>query len=149
MALAIKLLVVATAFAVFISRLIAMRKGLSNRDWRPIPAKVLKAYIDESRDSESGEVTYSANIEYSYKVSGTIYTSSILSYSNTFGLSQEQAIKMLTGITMGREITAYYNPRSPSEAVVIQGHDEPSFVYLALAFVALLSVAWFAFGHTA
>ena len=116
--------------------------GVASRGWKRTTCKIVKAYVDEHRDRETNTVAYSANVVFAYTVKAKKFQSRRLTYRATRGLVFSDAIGMLSGITQGREVDAFYDPGWPSRAVLIRGISFNNFVHLLLAFSFLGFVTW-------
>jgi len=116
--------------------------GIASRRWKRTTCKIVKAYVDEHRDRETGAVDYSAHAVYAYSVQGRKFESRRLTYRATRGLIFSDALDMLRGITQGREVDAFYNPRHPSRAVLIRGVSMNNLAHLLLALALLGFVTW-------
>ncbi len=116
--------------------------GVASRGWKRTTCKILKAYVDEHPDRETNDVRYSAHVLYAYSVKGRTYESRRLSFRATRGLIHSNAIDMLKGITQGRQVDAFYDPRHPGRAVLIRGITTNNFVHLLLALALLCFVTW-------
>lgn len=120
-----------------------VRLGLASRQWKPIQCQVLKVSIDEQTSpDDSGSISYSAKVAYSYKISSVVHHSTCLTYQPTSGLTYEQAVSLIAGVLPGTDVTAYYNPGNKSQAVLIRTDDTRNampFVLSGLAAVLLLT----------
>jgi hypothetical protein len=115
--------------------------GVASRGWKRTTCKILKAYVDEHRERETDDVRYSTHVLYAYAVQGRTYQCRRLTFRATRGLVHSKALDMLRGITQGRQVDAFYDPRHPSRAVLIRGISINNFVHLllALAFLGFVS----------
>ena len=116
--------------------------GVASRGWKRTTCKILKAYVDEHRDRETDTVRYSTHALYAYSVKGRTYECRRLTFRATRGLVHTDALDMLRGITQGRQVDAFYDPRHPSRAVLIRGISINNFVHLLLAFAFFGFVTW-------
>ena len=143
------LLVAATVYCLAEWR--KVRLGFASRQWKPIQCQILKVSIDETKSPNDPEsVSYSAKVAYSYKISSVVYHSTCLTYQPTSGLTYEQAVKLIAGVLPGTDVTAYYNPRNKSQAVLIRTNDTKNampFVLSGLA--AVLLAMWILTGGSA
>ena len=121
-----------------------VRLGLASRQWKPIQCRVLKVWIDEKKSPNDPEsISYSAKISYSYKISSVVYQSTCLTYQPTSGLTYEQAVGLIAGVLPGSDVTAYYNPRNKSQAVLIRTHDtRNSMPFVLSGLAAVLLAMW-------
>lgn len=118
--------------------------GLASRQWKPIQCQVLKVSIDEQTSPDVPEsVSYSAKITYSCKISSVVYHSTCLTYQPTSGLTYEQAVSLIAGVLPGTDVTAYYNPRDKSQAVLIRTNDTRNAMPVVLSgLAAVLLLMW-------
>jgi Protein of unknown function (DUF3592) len=130
------------AFGLCVWELYKMFFGVASRGWKRITCKILKAYVDEHHDRETDDIRYSAHVLYAYSVQGRTYQSRRLTFRATRGLVQPNALGLLRGITQGRQVDAFYDPRHPSRAVLIRGISINNFVHLLLALAFLGFVTW-------
>lgn len=130
------------AFGVCLWELYKMFLGVASRGWKRTTCKILKAYVDEQRDRETGDIRYSTHVVYEYSVKGRTYQCRRLTFRATRGLVQSKALDMLRGITQRRQVDAFYDPRHPSRAVLIRGIAINNLVHLLLALAFLGFVTW-------
>lgn len=129
-------LFIIVAIGAFCWQLWRVRRGVGSRNWRPVKATLVSAYVDD-KDEGDGEITFSAHVEYTYKIRTETFASKRLTYSDRSGLSQDEACRLVAGMTAGSEVTAYYNPSNPSQSVLRKGFDEKSFIRLAVSFALI------------
>jgi len=120
--------------------------GFISRGWLPVKCVVHRAWIEESTSSNpdgADSVSFSAKVQYTYKIGADTYTSTRLSYQPSSSLSFRRATKLLTGLHPGQESTAFYNPKNKSQAVLIRsvslGNSIPLFV---AGFLCVLTGYW-------
>ena len=130
------------AGTIFLWPVRTVRLAMASSTWRPTKGLVLKSYLDESSPDDGGDVTHSAHVRYSYKIASNRYESTRLTYRPTSGLMFSDALSLLDGITQGREVAVFYNPRNPSRAVLVPGSSTDGVVHLGLSFVLFAVTLW-------
>ena len=105
----------------------AYRDGEATKSWSSTTATVLSASIDEhtstTRDSNGHRdtrTTYTPEVRYEYTIDGTTYQGDRIKVGGYFG-SQDRALDIVARFPAGAEVTAFYDPKSPSDAVLEQG----------------------------
>jgi hypothetical protein len=120
--------------------------AMASNEWKQTKGTVLKAYVDESatydEDGIGDDVTHSVHVRYTYKIGSRRFESTRLTYRPTFGLVFSEAVDLLHGITQGKEVDVFYDPRCPERAVLVPGSSTDNVVHLALSFVFLAVVLW-------
>lgn len=108
--------------------------------WLPAPGSITCSEIENRTSMEADQnpglessIVEVAKIEYTYIVQDTSYTSHQINLERP---KQEQAADLIERYPIHKRITAYYNPETPSEAVLEPGTSERN--YLALFFGAVL-----------
>ena len=119
--------------------------GLVSRGWLPVKCVVHRACVEEETSSNpdgADSVSYSAKVEYTYRIGLGTYTSTRLSYQPSSSLSFERARKLLTGLHPGQESTAFYNPRNKSQAVLVRSVSWRNSIPLLIA-GCLCALTWY------
>jgi hypothetical protein len=100
------------------------------------------ATITISNSTNDPNYSYSAVITYRYSIGGQSYTSSRYSYAGSGGSGyQTDAQNMVSQHPAGAQVTAWYNPDKPDEAVIDNSEPSTTVPYAALGLmwcVALL-----------
>ena len=91
-------------------------QDLGTGDWRPVDGVVLSSSVTTGSEND----VYCLNVRYEYNVDGTTYQGDKVSFSsekncNSWSKNADQ------DYPKGEEITVYYNPDNPSEAVLNNG----------------------------
>ena len=97
-------------------------KAEISQSWPSTPGQITEARVDRSRRTDSeGDVDYSyaPAIEYTYQVGGQEYSG----HNITFGFrksssSHAKAEAALARFPIGGQVTVYYDPNNPGEAVL-------------------------------
>ncbi len=119
-----------------------LMRGVASREWKPIEATVIKAQVTRDFADEDSEPSFSPTIHYSYVVGGRIFRGKTYSFKWVGNSNYGHATNLLRGISEGKKIRVYFNPRNPKQSVVIPGvHSEN---YYAVVFVLsfLLLAVW-------
>lgn len=126
-----------------------MKKAKASLEWPTTPGVVVESEVVRSRNKDGGK-NYHADVVYEYFVDGAKYLgddvragSSNMSSSNSGG-----AHKITNTYPKGREVTVYYDPASPQDAVLEPGvFMETKFAFwfgvVFIAMGALMSVGVF------
>ena len=92
------------------------RKINAVKTWPTTTGTVLASYLERRRSSNnSGTVNYPV-VEYSYQVGGQIHRSSRIAPGSDVGGTGAE--KMIQPYPVGAQLTVYYNPQNPAEAVL-------------------------------
>jgi Protein of unknown function (DUF3592) len=84
--------------------------------WRPTPATVVSSDVGYVRNSKGG-TTWKPVIKYTYSVSGAEYSSYRVAALEQ-SASQNWALSISRRFPAGAAITAWYDPRKPSDAII-------------------------------
>ncbi|WP_395669458.1 DUF3592 domain-containing protein [Rhodoferax sp.] len=126
--------------------LAAYKAYVASRDWRATEVVVVKASAERDCGSWRYGPSHSLDVEYTYKVDGTQYSSKRIWFGN--GLCSNKAAVEIraNGYPRGARMSAYYDPNRPSEAVLIRGTVENGtvFGFFCMLFFGLGSFAWLA-----
>ncbi len=102
---------------------VAAPKAINSNDWPQVQGKVSHSDIikNQRRNKTGVRITvYSANIHFQYVVDGMPYTANEVKFAQHNRSSEiEQAIN--TQYAAGSNVTVFYNPTNPSEAVLQKG----------------------------
>ena len=107
-------------------------------DWPTIQGTVIESRIQEH---QSGlHASYKPIVRYEYSVNDEFYSGSVLSLSDYSSQDKFVARKIARKYPFGSNVTVYYNPDNPSEALL-----EPGFNVLLLFFL-FIPIGLFVFG---
>lgn len=105
--------------------------SIESEDWPTAEGIITSSMIDsyEERDTSTGDddfpptytTYYEPKITYSYSVNGAEYSSDKISFSRTRFVIQSDAQEVIEKYSTGTNVTVYYNPDNPSEAVLEPG----------------------------
>lgn len=90
----------------------------ASQRWPSVPGVVTSAFVEEYRDAEQSP-SYYARVVYQYQVEDDLYASQQVSFGITKSYaSQNGAGQALKAYPIGKEVTVYYDPADPSNAVL-------------------------------
>ena len=81
---------------------------------------------------------------YRYRVGATWYHGKRLTYRASRWIRFREALDMIDGLRVGREVEVWYDPRKPARAVLIPGSSTGNIVLLGIYLVvaSILLFAW-------
>ncbi len=98
------------------------KKAEASQSWPSTVGRITAAEVKQSvsRDDDDREhYAYYPSVEYEYQVAGQTYTGKRIAFGGTVATSNpNQAAAQLDRYPVGGEVTVYYNPEKPSEAVL-------------------------------
>jgi len=90
---------------------------------------VLSAGIDQKYNPKGG-YTFAPVVIYDYNVNGQTYRSDRVYYSRVYGSRGQSSV---INYTPGTEVTVYYNPHNPSQAVLKTGNPSTRYIQVFMA----------------
>ncbi|MGD9582748.1 MAG: DUF3592 domain-containing protein [Lysobacterales bacterium] len=119
---------VRSAFVLILSgwwlwELYKVQLGLASRYWRKTSATILSATVDEQSDAEGGSSSYTAKVQYRYRVGTRWFESRRLSYRPVHSYDIGKTAGLLRGMRRGSEVPVHYDPRHPRRSVLLPGVD--------------------------
>lgn len=98
------------------------QKAEASQNWPSTRGQVTKAHVQQSYHTDSDgdrHYFYSPVVEYTYEVGGQVYTGRTIrfGFNPSFG-SEAKAQAALASYPVGAQVTVYYNPDNPAEAVL-------------------------------
>jgi len=116
--------------------------GLESRSWEHTTGVLAKVWVEDMPDFEfekdpfrDEEGTHSVHAHYRYQVAGRWFQSRRLSYRATAWIRFGEALEMIDGMKVGKEVDVFYDPRKPERAVLIPGSSTTNIVFLGLYLV--------------
>lgn len=113
----------ALVLSAFYFSFVTMPRAVNSNDWPQAQGKVVNSeLVQRSRMHRSGKrvTVYSAKVNYIYHVDGKPFASHQLKWADRNGPAQVEA-DMLSQYPAGANVTVFYNPGNPSEAVLQKG----------------------------
>jgi hypothetical protein len=97
------------------------RKSNASMAWPSTTGQISTASVRQnSSTDEDGHVnfTYSPVVEYDFSVNGQAFKGRRINYGITASPTKEAAQKEVDRFSVGRQVTVFYNPEKPGEAVL-------------------------------
>ncbi|WP_371804452.1 DUF3592 domain-containing protein [Candidatus Lokiarchaeum ossiferum] len=116
--------------------------GLKTKDWQATDAIVLSSTLQSTLSSTSrSKYLYRAEIIYEYVVNNHTYTSDLYYYTSGDAYTNDRMkwSDIVSEYSVGMNITVYFNPEDPSEAVIMQGPSPDNVI--ALIIIIFLEIA--------
>jgi uncharacterized integral membrane protein len=116
---------------------VQFRTSRASRDWPSVEGQVTEATVETKidRDEDGASTRYSPRIIYTYSVSGQQYTSDrVVIGARQWHTSQTRAEAKLV-YRPGQQVTVYYNPGKPSQAVLEAGATRGAWGTLAIGII--------------
>lgn len=116
--------------ALIVAGLRSRKKAEASQSWPSTVGEIVQAEVKVGTDREivigadTDEIPdvkhyYYPTVEYTYQVGGTQYSSKQIAFGGTVGYSSRaKAQAQLNKYPVGKQVTVYYNPEKPSEAVL-------------------------------
>lgn len=113
------------------------RTSKASRDWPSIEGQVSIATVEMKTESGDSGISkkYSPRVVYNYSISGQQYTSDqVVIGARAWYTSQIKAGTKLT-YQSGQQVTVYYNPDNPAQAVLKAGATRGAWGTLAIGII--------------
>ncbi len=94
-------------------------KGWSSRGWSRTQGIVVRSFV--LVDETDGRESYTPQVEYEYSVGGKKYLGRRLRYGQIGSSSRKRAERVIVPYTSGTSTQVWFNPRDPSDAVLVSG----------------------------
>ena len=106
----------------------SIQKGSDSENWPSTTGYIISSNI--VRHPSKHGYTYGANITYQYSINDHTYSSNRISYGDYSSSDGEHANQLVTQYYVGRNVTVFYNPKNPSEAILEPGATFFSYMFL-------------------
>jgi hypothetical protein len=116
-------------------------KSLRTEYW-PVTDGIVRSAVMKSHSGQRGGRTYSAEITYGYQVAGSDYTGNKVAIGQ-MSASSGYAQGILDRYPVGKQVSVYYSPGDPSEAVLETGIHGGTWICLAVGTAFTLFGAMF------
>jgi hypothetical protein len=120
---------------------IDFRTGKASRDWPSVEGQVTIATVEMKTESDDDGTTtkYSPRVVYTYAIAGQQYTSDqVVPGARLWHTSRARAEAKLAYQT-GQQVTVYYNPNKPDQAVLEAGATRGAWGMLAIGVVITIA----------
>jgi hypothetical protein len=105
-------------------------RARATRQWPYAVGRVLEAYVEKNEDPEGSR--FIPRVSYSYSVDGRLYVSNCLTYKSLSCTTEAETREHLKGIVFGKNVLVSYNPSSPSQSVIMSGHNYWQFIGITI-----------------
>ena len=105
--------------------------------WRSATGKVVSSNVEDERDNEGFVMGFAPRVRYRYQVGAKSFESTRYSYQGVAFSRVEDARAQIRDLSKGADVEVFYDPKSPSRAVMVRGYGVGNFVYIG-ALVAFL-----------
>ncbi len=123
-----------------------MRLASASEEWPSTTGTVLSATVDSSSSSSgSSSRTYHASVAYTYRVAGSDFEGTTISYGAYGTGDYERAARIAARYEAGEPVRVYYQPDDPAESVLEPGSHSLPWASLAFGAVFALVGAGMAF----
>jgi hypothetical protein len=98
-------------------------QGMATSRWSKVPCTITRLDVLAQPSSISDQEAFEIQSEYSYQVAGHAYTGVKVTNSHSQFLSRSEVESLTSRLPKNGPAFAYYNPRNPLQAVLVQGSD--------------------------
>lgn len=117
------------------------KKSAASLSWTPTAGTISSSTVRRNSSSdEDGHISYTFSpiVEYDYSVNGQAYKGKTIHYGITPSQDMATAQKEADRFPVGRQVTVFYNPEKPNEAVLEQKEVKSKVgLILGIVFMAL------------
>jgi len=121
--------------------------GQASKSWPTVQGKVIHSAVASSTSSQ-GKTSYSANIQFTYRVDGRDYKSSQINVELGPGASYSSdssgPYKTVNRYPVGKVVTVYYNSARPSMGVLQPGVSTVTWLIIGIGGFFIFIGAWIA-----
>lgn len=116
---------------------IDFRTSKASRDWPSVTGQVVVATVEMKVDSDADgtSTTYSPQVVYTYSVLGQQYTSDQVVIGAKRQYASRARAEAKLAYQPGQQVTVYYNPDKPAQAVLEVGATRGAWGTLAIGIV--------------
>jgi hypothetical protein len=106
--------------------------------WPTAEGVVSSSEVDHSTDAEGGD-SYSPEVTYQYQVDGQNLANNQIKFGENSYSSRRKAEEIAAAYPVGKQVTVYYEPERPDNAVLEPGVSAGSYIVLGIGvlFIAL------------
>jgi hypothetical protein len=137
----VALITFVVGFVILAMSTIAILKSISSKEWLPTGGKIIHSTIYNYSATNEANVTYRPDIAFEYRVDGEKFISDRLYYGVKIMSSGNwiNSRKITKKYPVDKEITVFYNPNKPKDAVIEPGiHFDLGAIFISsICFIAL------------
>lgn len=117
------------------------RKAEATKQWMPVKGRIVDSYLETHEDFDEDHGTqrsYAPHVEYEYEVNGTTYRSTTIQPgTRTFISSRGKAEAEVARYAPGSEVSVFYDPANPAEAVLQPGKASQAGLIIGIVFLVI------------
>ncbi len=116
------------------------KKTEESQAWTATAGRVTESYVREShsRDSDGHTSTsYYPEVRYLYQAMGAEYTGTKIAFGGGIGGSHKKAVEMIAQYPVGKNVSVYYDPKNPEEAVLERRMGSKGMLIIGVVFTLI------------
>lgn len=125
-------------------------QGRQSETWPTVTGRIaiaaLGKHIDRDNDNSTVSTTYRADISYDYLVEDVAYVNGDVHFGAMSSSDPSVARRLLQRYPVGKQVTVYYNPARPQQAVLEPGIQGSTWVLPALGLIFSVVGSGFTWG---
>lgn len=121
------------------------KKAGESQNWSSAMGKITESYVRRkvSTDSDGDTTTsYYPEVRYTYQYLGTEFSGDRIAFGGKVGGGQNKAYTAISSYPVGKDVTVYYDPNNPEDAVLERRMAGATYLIMGIIFLffALASV---------
>ena len=125
------LLLLAIGIGVTLHGIRGLKTSLEAQSWPTTTARVIDTDVSYQRGTSSSTGAYYPRVRYQYVVNGRTYTGDRI-WTTNMGSTRGWARSIIDEFPPGSEVTVYYDPADPANALLKPGNSTPAILMLLL-----------------
>lgn len=110
----------------------------ASEQWPQTDGEILESEL-ETRKGEEGGTLYSAHVVYRYALDGGEFESNRIWFGGDYATSdRSEMFEIVKQYPVGKQVTVYYSPDKPSEAVLMPGAYLSSYILYVIGMVLMV-----------
>jgi hypothetical protein len=114
-----------------------LQDARASATWPTAAGVVTSSEVDHSTDAEGGD-SYSPEVDYQYQVDGQTITNNQIKFGENSYSSRRKAEEIAANYPLGQQVTVYYEPERPTNAVLEPGVSAGSYIVISIGALFLL-----------
>jgi hypothetical protein len=114
-----------------------LQDARASATWPTAAGVVTSSEVDRSTDAEGGD-SYSPEVDYQYQVDGQTITNNQIKFGENSYSSRRKAEEIAANYPLGQQVTVYYEPERPTNAVLEPGVSAGSYIVISIGALFLL-----------
>jgi hypothetical protein len=108
-----------------------LQDARASATWPTAAGVVTSSEVDHSTDAEGGD-SYSPEVDYQYQVDGQTITNNQIKFGENSYSSRRKAEEIAANYPLGQQVTVYYEPERPTNAVLEPGVSAGSYIVITI-----------------